>query len=562
MKIKLITILIVLTFYSTFLINQGCDQKTVPPIKTLDDQGAVNCPQPTSPFPSYDNKYGPPAWWCQENKTDPKKYPIFQINSDYPSDYESYIKMSSDSKQSCPECEWKKYNFRRIAEQEKYLKAVIDYIFKGNLENEWTVQNNAIGRKWFHAPFMHLDIVDPNVAPNIDTSNKKVEAKIEGKVAREFIHGLTMERTGCVNELNYSIENKPCDPEPKGNSTVDFQSWAVSFYNERGASYIGKVWEEMLHPKSGGAPNPQNFPHQGFPDGTVAVKLLFTQATPKDVPYLEGSPIWDADTANFIRDTPQKTQRMQEKCLVEHNCKNICENCATKMRLLQIDIAVRDDRAKHDEKSPTGWVFATFTYDNKAAPYIKYETEGTNYETPKEKDRINSWLRIKALGLMFGNDPGVSIGNEIKESLLDTSLEIPEHYGCGDQYNVFNRRLNGPVDNPKSSCISCHAQSETPQNLDIGNVPYGDMSCKDQSDINKWFINVDSRDPNRSTFTPSVKGSAISTLDYSLQLREGIRRYCIESYNNGENKCLLKQYKSGDSFTVITKEGTKTFTIQ
>lgn len=51
---------------------------------------------------------------------------------------------------------------------------------------------------------------------------------------------------------------------------------------------------------------------------------------------------------------------------------------------------------------------------------------------------------------------GVIWGNEVAtQQWINTSVGTPQHLG-------FEGRLNGPVDNPKSSCMSCHATAQTP----------------------------------------------------------------------------------------------------
>ncbi len=345
---------------------------------------------------------------------------------------------------------------------------------------------------------MHPDIVNP-----LNTE------QIVEQVGREFVHGLTRERTACLSEITIGSS---CQ-----NATI--QNWAISLYNERGSYYIRKVWEEMMKAN----PNPEKFPTAGFPEGTVAVKLLFTQASPAQVPFLENSKTWWADI-----------YRSNESKFEEADCKKSPESCFAKMRLLQVDVAVRDDRQEKSEKSSTGWVFATFTYNKDAEPFI-------NYSSSAAQNRANPWLRLDWIGLMFGNDPNVPLGKEIKQSIINRDLKIPQHLGCGQGQE---KRLNGPVDNPVSSCISCHAQSETPKNLDVGNVPYGDMKCGEQKDIDFWFKNINPRSSN-PTFTKDYV-----SLDYSLQLREGIRRYCVEN----QKHCGLT-FTPDQKQKVVTKSG-------
>ncbi|MGH7453533.1 MAG: hypothetical protein ACRENG_19445, partial [bacterium] len=130
-----------------------------------------------------------------------------------------------------------------------------------------------------------------------------------GPNGREFVRGLTLERSSRPRELH-------------PNQTSTFRNWAVGLYNPRGGYTIGKVWMPPNAPKEKEAK---------FLEGTVAVKLLFTTATVAEVPFLQGAKEWQAD----INRDPN--------------------NLGT-LRLLQIDIAVRDGRAN----ATTGWVFGTF----------------------------------------------------------------------------------------------------------------------------------------------------------------------------------------------------------
>jgi len=80
-----------------------------------------------------------------------------------------------------------------------------------------------------------------------------------------------------------------------------------------------------------------------FPLGTCVFKILLTDAKNEEVSTMQGAPGLDA----VIAEQPKKGQYKAGK----RNDK------ATKLRLLQVDFAVRDDRAE------IGWVFGTFMYD-------------------------------------------------------------------------------------------------------------------------------------------------------------------------------------------------------
>ena len=168
-----------------------------------------------------------------------------------------------------------------------------------------------------------------------------------------------------------------------------------------------------------------------FPEGTVVVKILNTTADETVVPYLKGSTSWQANAHKQTGSTY-----------------STCERAVRRVHLVQMDLAVVDTR------SPTRWVYSTLAYD------------GT---LPGK----TVWDRMKPLGVQWGNDHGSfpavpqSQSKPLRETLL-SPMNIPEHYGCG-------KRLAGVVDQPNSSCVSCHmgAYSAPPGVLQVQgtNVP-------------------------------------------------------------------------------------------
>jgi hypothetical protein len=148
---------------------------------------------------------------------------------------------------------------------------------------------------------------------------------------------------------------------------------------------------------------------------------------------------------------------------------------------LQIDLAVRDSR-----NTDTGWVFGTLIYN---------AANGSS----------NPWENMQPVGLMWGDDPGVTptVGT-IKQSWLNPAVKnLMQHYGWAE-------RLNGPVDNPISSCISCHATAGWPV------APLTPPSGSTDAQRLKWFTNVPAGQPFQA-------GQA--SQDYSLQLTFGIRAF-------------------------------------
>jgi hypothetical protein len=72
-------------------------------------------------------------------------------------------------------------------------------------------------------------------------------------------------------------------------------------------------------------------------------------------------------------------------------------------------------------------------------------------------------------------------------------------------------RLNGPVDNPRSACLSCHATAQIESRSPM--VPPASVTVDARM---RWFRNVRAGRPF---------DSGERSLDYSLQLQEGIKRF-------------------------------------
>src|SRR3989442_10815858 len=114
------------------------------------------------------------------------------------------------------------------------------------------------------------------------------------------------------------------------------------------------------------------------------------------------------------------------------------------------------------------------------------------------------------VGLMWGNDPEVTssfarAGRVLRETIINDSTEVPhQHLGRAG-------RLNGPVDNPKSSCLSCHSTAEYQAVSPV--IP---PTSATTTETMRWFRNI-------KAGTPFDVGQ--KSLDYSLQLALGIQRF-------------------------------------
>jgi len=370
----------------------------------------------------------------------------FRLRQDYPASY---------SDEAFP---WMEIDFG--AHPVEYLKAILSYCVEGNVAVDFRVQENK-ARAWYHAPWLHDD-GEPNGA------------------GREYHHGLTRERRSREFELHRLQKSRA-------------QNWAVGFFNDRGGYTLGKVW---LTPS--GYPDPYQ---ATFPDNTVSFKLLFTDATSAEVPFLAGSLEW---TANIYPDTNYQPPRSDKT-----------------VRLLQIDVAVKDPRVA----STTGWVFGTFIYDGSAPGKTV-------------------WDRMIPVGLIWGDDPaersminrdGVFVNTKLTATRINSSLVEVVDWDYGPRAYVRHHglggRLNGPVDNPVSSCISCHGRAATfaealPINQNSGKpMEFALFSVQRPSQF----------PPNRfDQFFSLVRGMShvevinnerFVTTDYSLQVSGGIRNF-------------------------------------
>ena len=315
-----------------------------------------------------------------------------------------------------------------------YLQAVLDYFYEGNIhggniEDDFDPATDTV-RKWYNAPWQDF-----------------------GKGGREFIHGVTRERVTGPGELD-PVHNK--------------QSWnnyAVGFYNAPGGQTIGTMWTDHGNPDLTAAK---------LPEGTVAAKLLFTTAPVSEAPYLAGAPEW----SGYVYANPH----IQTSQIPDDPAKRV--RAVLKLRLLQIDIAVKDSRA-----TGTGWFMGTFVY-------------GGGPGGPKG----TGWRNVAPVGIMWGNDPNYSGTGPLTETVLNAAVHMP-HVG-------YQGRLNGPVDNPNSACLSCHMTGETPTTLPDGTKQSG--MIPNPTGNMRWFQNV-------MTGTPFDKG--FNSTDYSLQIAVGVANF-------------------------------------
>lgn len=223
-----------------------------------------------------------------------------------------------------------------------------------------------------------------------------------GPSGREAIHGLTKE-----------LDMKPSPKMDVYSAATPGTDWGVAYFNAPGCETLGDVF--------GTAAVPATVPHwerTNFKDGTVSVKILFTSA---NFPAIKDAYTWKAN----VSDVGQ------------------LERSVRTVRHIQMDISVKDASFVGLAKRLSNWTMFGFYYD-------------PNYDFDKEFraefGEVNPLKSIANLpaGLFKMRPMGVQTGFDAPAT-GDTIL-----FGSA-QANGAGGRLNGPADNPKTSCLGCHA---------------------------------------------------------------------------------------------------------
>jgi hypothetical protein len=390
---------------------------------------------------------------------------IFKLSQDYPTQLppkENYPWLKIDFKDGGP------------VDPKAYLQALLDYGLEGNVDVDFYVQDNKV-RKWYGMPWMDW--------------NTEVASDWPGTDGREFIHGLTHEFDSAGNTFS-----------DKQLEFVD--TWAQAYVNDRYAFSVGQVYCNPDDPKPQ-AINPDPTGLNSMPDGSYVIKLLFSTVNETELPTVKGALEWDADI--YVNKSPP----YRNAGPLSRFARSI-----GKVRLIQIDLQVRDDR------SPTGWLLGTYGYNG-----------GAKGNTP--------WERMVPLGLQWGNNPKVTfaqscsaangpcdfdklteqwISREAVRDLATPPLSF-DHLG-------FGGRLAGPVDNPKSSCMGCHQTAGFPSVPILAefapNAAVLKLDAQAHPEVAQslrmmYFGNV----PGGAVFSDSQ----IYSTDYSLQLSMGLQNF-------------------------------------
>jgi hypothetical protein len=348
---------------------------------------------------------------------------------------------------------WRQFDPREPNQRLAYVLALRNYAFSSAPVRNWppqltaesdyttptggTVPDNLRAQSWYPAPRMIYG-----------------EAGQAG--VREAARGMTKERRIAAKEL--------------GTNVNPFDNYAVAYYDSRGARTYARVWSTATP-----GTDTASVAHMRITAGGMVFKLLFSAAKPSD--FAPADLLAGSVTADILPSA---------------------DGAPVPVRLLQIDIAVKDDRA-----GPTGWYFATYAFDTNAAGN-------------------SPWLKMTPVGLMWGNDPQ---GAPLRETWINPSA--PEYAA---KHLGVDGRLNGPVDNRVSACMSCHGTAQAPSLANM--IPPATGPCEPQKA--SWFRNLPGSeafgrfdpepDPKPTHCETALNGTVLTAADYSLQLASTVTR--------------------------------------
>lgn len=243
----------------------------------------------------------------------------------------------------------------------------------------------------------------------------------------------------------------------------DESGYVLTLYDSTAAYTVGQIWG-----KTGQKVNLVNDAAQ-FKEGSVIVKLAFSNINAPEWPVMEGTQIFNVfDTIATTAD-PRKGYQMR------------------KVSFFQMDVIVKDSKTA----PKTGWVYSTFVYD-------------------KAVQSSSIWDKMVALGAMWGNDPGVNSPIKPPYPKLYETVINPNAPGYSVETLGWGGRLSGPNDGavamqafdvttgqqydrlPLSSCMSCHSPAQDSFNSFLlpGPFPTSDslmVYTPGSTEWNLWF---------------------------------------------------------------------------
>lgn len=299
------------------------------------------------------------------------------------------FKLRADYDEIQPNAEarpWKGMDISNEQNAQKFAQLVLDYFYDSlaqdanNAENNFNAQGiPATKVQWCHLPWLNV-----------------------GDSGREMIHGLTKER---------DLEKSEIYPEVNSTKDKEGSDWGIGFYNDIACTVANRVYGSSKNALAS-----PDFTKSNFPDGSVSVKVLFTTA---NLDALKDSYSLVANVS-----LPKSTSKRLRK-----------------VKMIQIDVAVKDSTLKGVNRDADGWMMTSFYYDAAYTAPSRHKFTGV----------LSGLSKMRPIGIQTGFEPA----NSIIFKGSKTNSENNQYYGNKPML------MNGPADNPKASCLSCHGAAGT-----------------------------------------------------------------------------------------------------
>ena len=266
---------------------------------------------------------------------------VFKLSQDYPATASAEGRLSVAQN---------RLQGRRPGRSEAYLRHFSTTVSKATSTSTSTSQENKV-RKWYGMPWMDW--------------NTEVASDWPGTDGREFVHGLTHEFDSAGNTFARA-------------ATEFVEPGRQAYMNDRYAFGVGQVYCDPDDPQAGCAQPRSDRPQQH--GRRPSSSNCCSRRSPKRSCRRSRAPT--NGTADIYVNRSPRYRNAGPLSRFERRL--------GKVRLIQIDLQVRDDR------SPTGWLLGTYGYDGKPGA------------TP--------WKRMVPLGLQWGNNPDCPVRGKLVRS--------------------------------------------------------------------------------------------------------------------------------------------------
>jgi len=242
-----------------------------------------------------------------------------------------------------------------------------------------------------------------------------------GAAGREAVHGLTKERNLFKSTMYPDVINNAAS------------NWGVGYFNKFGCKTLNKIFGSESNPKEPTILTPSKLL---FEDKTLITKILFTTADQSKIGSstdLSKAFTWKA---NVVPGSSGQRKIMD----VKH---------------IQMDVAIRDTSLKGIIPGNNHWLMLAYYYD----PTYNYKQTARDAGDETLTSYLDS-IPAGSNGFKYIRPAGIQLGFAVNETIVFK----------GGKTNGNGGRLNGPADNPQSSCLSCHGVAGTGRRMSPGRI--------------------------------------------------------------------------------------------